>query len=296
MRNWNAGCAFSSFIGKPMSTNYSEAREYIAKAREALQRGDKKSAQQLGRQAALLAPKMENAWLVLTASDPNPQDALAYARKALDINPESMRARRGLEWALTRVKQTPARNVLVEQSTTLSLPVGQKDAIASLPKRVDRGITSASTLKINRRNWLYPALLTGTGCLIVGLVGLFALTSPALASIVNNVSAPISTQEKYWAPVDIAKPTITPTDIRVSPLNSQMLLRACRQIRRPLFRRTYCQRWLQLKRPLLRPKQLKHQAPFQWRSSPILRRVNPFYHLRCRPNIPPQATVNAGLT
>ena len=195
-----------------MNTKIFEAREYIAKAREALQRGDRESAWKLGEQAALVVPDMEDAWLVLTASDPNPQNALAYAHKALEINPESARARRGVEWALTRVKQTQARSVLVGQSTTLSSSAGEKDAVASLPKRIHRGTNPSPQLKINGRNWLYSVLLIGAGCLIVGLVGLFALTSPALASIVSNVSAPVSTQENLWASVDIAKPTITPID------------------------------------------------------------------------------------
>jgi hypothetical protein len=65
-----------------MNSKIIEARECVIKAREALRRGDPQSARQLGEQAALLAPDMEDAWLVLAASDPNPQDALAYARKA----------------------------------------------------------------------------------------------------------------------------------------------------------------------------------------------------------------------
>lgn len=152
-----------------MSTNFLEARRCIAIAREALQRGDKESAWQLGKQAIVLAPEMEDAWLVLTASDPNPQQAVAYARKALEIRPESVRARRGLEWALTRVKQTQARSVLVGQSTTLSSSAGQKDAVASLSKRIHRRTNPAPQLKISERNWLYSVLLIGAGCLIVVL-------------------------------------------------------------------------------------------------------------------------------
>lgn len=195
-----------------MNTKIFEARGYIAKAREALQRGDRESARKLGEQAALVVPDMEDAWLVLTASDPNPQNALAYAHKALEINPESTRARRGVEWALTRVKQTQAKSVLVGQSTTLSSSAGEKDAVASLPKRIHRRTNPAPQSKINGRNWFYSVLLIGAGCLIVGFVALFALTNPALASIVSNVSAPVSTQENLWASVDIAKPTITRID------------------------------------------------------------------------------------
>src|SRR5512145_629125 len=88
-----------------MNNQFIEARELILKARESLRRGDKASAQQMGERAARLAPDMEDAWLVLTASDPDPQDALAYARKALQINPHSTRAQRAVEWATDRLRQ-----------------------------------------------------------------------------------------------------------------------------------------------------------------------------------------------
>ena len=197
-----------------MNTKIFEAREYVAKAREALQRGDKDSAWQFGKRAARVAPEMEDAWLILTASAPNPQQAVAYARKALEIRPESVRARRGLEWALARAKQIEAGNVLVKQSTTPSLAMDRKDIGAGLPKRVSPGTIPTPQSKINRGNWLFSVLLIGAACLIVGLVGLFALIAkhPALASIVSNVSTPVSTQENLWASVDIAKPAITPID------------------------------------------------------------------------------------
>jgi lipoprotein-anchoring transpeptidase ErfK/SrfK len=195
-----------------MSTNVLEARQYIVKAREALHRGDKQSAWQWGKRAVLAAPKMEDAWLILAAADPNAQDALAYARKALEVNPTSTRARRGLEWAVARVKQANVGNALVEKSTNASFSMGRRDALATLPKPISRGTIPSSQSKINKRNWLYPAILIGAGCLMVGLVGFFALTSPVLASILSNVSAPVPTQENLWASVDIAKPTIAPND------------------------------------------------------------------------------------
>ena len=79
-----------------MNTNIIEAREFIANAREALKKGDKETARDLGEKAALLAPDLEDAWLVLTAADSNPEDALAYAQKALELNPASVRARKGV--------------------------------------------------------------------------------------------------------------------------------------------------------------------------------------------------------
>jgi len=191
-----------------MKDNFIEARGYIVKAREALRRDDRHSARQLGKKAALLVPGMEDVWLVLAASDPNPQDALAYARKALEIKPESVRARKGVEWASRWLKQTQAGNARVVTEER-----GRNGAAASHPKRVYREAIPYPQLKINGQNWLFPFLLIGAGCLVVGFAALFALTSPALASIVSNISAPVPTQENLWAPVDIAKPAVTPIDV-----------------------------------------------------------------------------------
>ena len=74
-----------------MDNQNTEAHDLIVKAREALRRVDKETAHNLGEQAALLAPGMEDAWLILTASDHNPEEALAYAQQALEINPSSAR-------------------------------------------------------------------------------------------------------------------------------------------------------------------------------------------------------------
>ena len=41
---------------------------------------------------------------------------------------------------------------------------------------------------------------------------MFALTSPALASIVSSISEPVPTQENLWASVEVAKPGVTPID------------------------------------------------------------------------------------
>ena len=193
-----------------MNHRFIEARELIAKAREALRRADKASARQLGEQAALLSPDMEDVWLVLAASNPNPQDALAYARKALEVNPASERARRGVEWASGQLKKV---DVLKERTQPTIVP-NQVETVASLPrKRAYQTAVAMPMLKPQAGNWLLPALLIGAGCVVLGFFALFALTSPALASIVSRISAPAPTQENLWALSDIAKPEIVPVNV-----------------------------------------------------------------------------------
>jgi lipoprotein-anchoring transpeptidase ErfK/SrfK len=189
-----------------MDTKIVKAHEYVVKAREALRRGDPESARKLGEQAALLAPEMEDVWLVLAASDPEPREALAYAQKALELKPESMRARQGVEWASGRLKQAQASkagDVAMEDSRN-------KKPAALEDRHAYQTAIPFPELKSKRINWLYPALLIGAGCMLVGLMAFFTLTSPVLASIVSSVSEPVPTQENLWAQVEISKPAITP--------------------------------------------------------------------------------------
>jgi lipoprotein-anchoring transpeptidase ErfK/SrfK len=193
-----------------MNNQFIEARELIAKAREALRRGDKASAQQLGERAARLAPQMEDAWLILAASHANPQAALAYARKAGQINPQSERARRAVEWASGRLKQAQASAVQsAPEVTTLQKQHAYQTAVA-MP-----------VVKPQGRNWLLPALLAGLGILFIGFIILFAATTPFLASILNEIRAPAVPQEKLWAQVEIAKPEVTPIDVSAFAVQSE---------------------------------------------------------------------------
>lgn len=201
-----------------MNHQFIEARELIVKAREALRRGDKVSARQLGEQAALLVPDMEDVWLVLAASDPNPLDALAYARKALEINPQSTRARRGIEWASSRVKQVEVHpeqsRMLSQDQTQPTIVPNPVEAAASLPrKHTYQTAVAMPALQSQGRNWLLPALLIGAACFVIGFFALFAVTSPAMASIVSSFSAPAPTQENLWAPAEIAKPAAVPVSV-----------------------------------------------------------------------------------
>ena len=186
-----------------MNNQFIEARELIVKARESLRRGDKASARQMGERAAFLAPEMEDVWLVLAASDPNPQDALAYARKALQLNPHSTRAQRAMEWASGRLNQAQANT-----SPVAAAPHPVPTA-ASLPgKHAYQTAVAMPVLKRQGRNWL-PVLLIGAGILFMGFIAFFALASPTLLSIARSIGA---NQEKLWAEADIPKPRATPID------------------------------------------------------------------------------------
>lgn len=178
-----------------MNTKFIEARALIAKAREAMHRGEKEAAWKLGEQAALLAPDMEDAWLILAASDSDPNEALAYARKALEINPSSTRAHKGVEWAMGKLHQAQASR----ETPFTPLKIEPKPE-SPQPKT-----------KSDSRKLIYAALFFGLlTCAVLAFAAYSAVTHPAFASIINSVAVP--TQENLWAPVEIAKPLVTPNE------------------------------------------------------------------------------------
>ena len=179
-----------------MDTKFIEARELIAKAREALRRGDKPSAWKMGEQAALLAPEMEDAWLILAASDPDPQEALAYAQKALEINPSSTRAQRGVEWAQDQLKKTQVTHEAAVSFARIAPPITE---------------TLQPKAKSGNQNLIYAASFFGLLiCAVLVFAAYSAVTHPAFASILNHVAVP--TQENHWAQVQVAKALVTPIE------------------------------------------------------------------------------------
>lgn len=178
-----------------MNTKYIEAHDLVVKAREALRRGEKESAWKMGEQAIILVPDMEDAWLILAASDPDPHEALAYAQKALEINPASTRARKGVEWAMGQLKPVPA----LEEAAIVSPKI---DLVQEEPQ---------PKAKSENRKLIYAALLLGLlTCAVLAFAGYSAVTHPAFASILKLTPEP--TQENLWASVEVPKASVTPIE------------------------------------------------------------------------------------
>ena len=84
------------------------ASEALKKANAALRSGDKRAARHWAQVTLELVPNMEDPWLILGAVS-KPHASVAYLERALEINPLSERARKGLEWAHRRLDQQSAQ-------------------------------------------------------------------------------------------------------------------------------------------------------------------------------------------
>jgi len=187
-----------------MKTQFNDARLSVEKAREALRNGNQTEARQWAEHAASLAPEMEDPWLILAAVA-SPRASLEYAKRALSINPNSERARRGVDWAMQRSQASSTRG---DNPPPESIP--DKAAPAKNPKR--GGSKSPS-----KRNQLLAILLFGIGCIICAAVAWSAYSSPLLTSLISltNPTQP-EAHPQVWAQVEIPKPTYMPVSFAES--------------------------------------------------------------------------------
>jgi lipoprotein-anchoring transpeptidase ErfK/SrfK len=173
-----------------MNERFVESRDALSYARQALKNGDMTEARQWAERAAQLAPQSEDPWLVLAAVA-SPRESMEYIRRALEANPQSPRAKKGMEWALQRLGETP------------------KGEAHSGKGEQAKGRADAKPKKKSKTGRLLPILLV-----VVGLAAFLfafwwsAVNSPVLASIINSIAPkaeqPVHSQS--FAQVDIAKP------------------------------------------------------------------------------------------
>ena len=185
-----------------MTTPLQEARIAIQEAREALSNGDRRLARQWAERATKLAPQLEDPWLVLAAVA-GPRLGLEYIQRALQINPNSPRARRGMEWVMQR-RREPGEDTAGTQQTA-AIRLGET---RQTPRSTSR--PQAAPARRRRRSILLPVILLVMGCMMLGLAGWTAMSSPVVASLIAKpVMASEPTQSPQWAQASIPKPTYT---------------------------------------------------------------------------------------
>ncbi len=96
-------------------------REAIQQAQLALKRGNRRAARRWAEQAASLAPEQEEPWLIIAALA-TPRASLEYLKHALEINPSSKRARRGMHWAIQRYRELPSPTLSPLSTSIPSIP------------------------------------------------------------------------------------------------------------------------------------------------------------------------------
>ncbi len=97
----------------------------IIEAKRALKENRKLDARRWAERAASISPDIEEPWLILAAVA-SPKASLNYLKQALKINPASARAKRGMHWAIKRLRAEPNTSIT---SVPVIVPARQQDLV-----------------------------------------------------------------------------------------------------------------------------------------------------------------------
>ena len=178
-----------------MNANRQEkAHLALDKARSALLKKDTNRAFEHAKTAANLDPKLEEAWLIL-ASINDPNDSVKFLNRALEINPDSQKARKGMRWAARRLREIQQQNV----------------------QENSKHPHKHTSKKKNKDKW-QPKKLWGVSLFIsiisVGSVLIFWLGLPALqaqASVQKEPRPEDALPKTTLTPTVTSTPTLTPS-------------------------------------------------------------------------------------
>jgi lipoprotein-anchoring transpeptidase ErfK/SrfK len=186
-----------------MNDEGSSSLYYLEQAQKALKRKDRDQTRYWAALASKSNPELEEAWLILAAiSEPN--DSLLYLKRALEANPASQRARKGMHWAIQRQRSAqrllpPAASVLAD-TQPLSIRRSPAGPAETIPIRVREPRAQSK----QRRVWVLALLPMLAAVLVLAFAFTFLGFPPAWPVFAGNSSAP--------RPLGVlSKPTLTPT-------------------------------------------------------------------------------------
>jgi lipoprotein-anchoring transpeptidase ErfK/SrfK len=166
----------------------------IKQSQQYLRAGDKLSARRWAEKAASLTPDYEEPWLLLAACASS-KASISYLKQALEINPKSVRARKGMHWAVKRYRRE-AKPVKY-RFPNISSDISRTSFIKSQPV-------------------LFPWMLIILA-LLIGIGFWFGTPTLSLALTRNNAVSAVNTnlQKATQTPTPTttatATPTVTPT-------------------------------------------------------------------------------------
>lgn len=213
------------------------AKTYLQAAKQAFRDGKKMEARKLALQAVKLDPSLEDAWLLL-AGLASPNASLEYLQKALQINPNSERARKGMEWAMARIQsnENPTQPHRVANDREKTKPVSVKpkkqepvvsvEPVASLRQSFRNELIQTSSpilppvppsqhprsnpipSRIKTKGWLAIPL---TAVMLVCLSVIAFFTVPRLVASASSSSSALRPTNALFKPSLTPTPTQTPT-------------------------------------------------------------------------------------
>ena len=193
---------------------HDEVRAALAKAVEAMRQKNKAEAFSWASRAARLAPGLEEPWLIMAAVS-HPQASLQYLNRAIQINPQSQKARQGIIWATKRLQTISA--------------AGETIRLQTIPVRPQTSQSVENTRQILPKQQLVPSkpktkwmpiLLFWVGLFVVFCISSVTVSAFAgswmLSRRVNSTLQPAQVSVKFYQPPTATAPlppSPTPTQI-----------------------------------------------------------------------------------
>lgn len=178
------------------------SKRAIQQAIDALRNKDYPKAHYWASEAARVNPNLEEAWLILAAIG-NPQESLLYLKKALEINPQSKRAREGMHWAIQRQRSNLIKNVTLQASVPQPTSAMMPTLAATAKKQPAKQPVKAKP----KQKGFKTLTISLVSLMILCMVGIILWLS------VPSIQTVFAQQSFNQRPADILiKPSLTPTN------------------------------------------------------------------------------------
>lgn len=188
--------------------------EAIQQARLALQRGDKRAVRHWAELALAQDAALEEPWLLLAAVS-TPRASVEFLQRALQANPGSERARKGLNWALKRLREAEVKPL----PASIPQPAHVQISIPTQPVRIIAKPAAVQTARVVKlpppekkmSRWkIAPLFFFVLTCLLIATVFLSRSAAPGRTSL-NNLGQ--QTAVEVTQPPEVVFPTLTPLSL-----------------------------------------------------------------------------------
>ena len=214
-------------------------------AREALRRGDKKTARHIAQQIVAHDSTNEDAWLILAAVS-SPESAVHYLQKVLELNPQNQAAKKGLEWYAAQTNQTKA--AASKPTPPVDLKPKLIQANVNLPFRTKRSqllfpwlfIFLCGALILIIQSPVFPSIAFSPNLqeatLILGDNPTIekATLTPTFTQTPTSTPLPTNTPEPTLTPTNTLSPTVQPTATLENKTNEKASTKKKNQPNKPI--------------------------------------------------------------
>jgi lipoprotein-anchoring transpeptidase ErfK/SrfK len=204
-----------------MNTDPESAQQALLKSWRALEQGDRQAARRWAEMAVAQKPDLEEPWLIMAAIG-SPRASVAYLNQALQVNPQSERARKGMQWAVERLRKEKGRGRdagnpsdklegerVFQHGASPEPVIRSRVEIQSQATIIQSATGSIPTIdkSLAKYRWSFLSFSVMAVC----VTAIWAWWPRNASPVPAFLHVPLSTPLVIGAPNEVDKPTYTPT-------------------------------------------------------------------------------------